>query len=290
MNRIREHFAAGLVCLAACILAAGIGLGLGNLALDAVRPAQAAIPLTGHQAAISHTAGVTTATFVKLQTASASVPTITTATAATDQVIGVCTRTAASGGLTRYAPMGTTAVVTAGEAIKAGTYVVAGTAGAAFCHTSSTGGQIIAGRALSAATAAAETITVALAPFIVEEATTVSRTRTYTRIAANTTLDANATGRMYRVDANATITLPAPAINAMFTFFNGAESGTIYIKLAPASGDNITGVGTTGTANYILTNTKATAVKGNFISLRGGRDAHTWYITRIAGTWAWGAS
>ena len=124
--------------------------------------AYAAKPYTGSQSAMAGTGGTTSGLFVKIETAHATTPKIITATASTDAVIGVCELTASANALTKYAPIGTQASVTAGETVAAGALVTAGTGGKAFNLGSvSSSAQRIAGLALSGGDAN-ETITIAV--------------------------------------------------------------------------------------------------------------------------------
>jgi hypothetical protein len=90
--------------------------------------AQAASTAEGAWTAKAGTGGVTVHRFVKLEAAG----TIITATAVGDAVVGVCEQTAAQNAMTTYAPIGTIALVDAGEAIAVGEAVTAGAGGEAF--------------------------------------------------------------------------------------------------------------------------------------------------------------
>lgn len=119
--------------------------------------AYAATPLSGAVTAKASSA-VTTGTFVKLSAAGAIAP----ATGLTDKVVGVCEQTQATvGGFTRYAPVGTQATVTSGEAIAVGDLLTTGTGGKAFVlDLDDASDQRICGMALTAASDADESVTI----------------------------------------------------------------------------------------------------------------------------------
>lgn len=122
-------------------------------------PARAATPISGAYTAKAGSGGVTTKTFVKLSAAG----TVVAATAETDMVVGVCEITAAADAQTRYAPIGTRAAVTSGEAIAVGELLTAGTGGKAFVlDTDDTSTQRWCALALTAASDVDEDVTVLL--------------------------------------------------------------------------------------------------------------------------------
>ncbi len=134
--------------------------------LAAVPPAQAATPMSGAQRAQASSAGVTAGTFVKLSAANI----VATATAVTDKVVGIAEITADANAGTRYAPMGTQAIVTSGEAITVGDLLTAGTGGKAFVlDTDDASTQRYAAMALTAASDANESVTVILQAGVVEK-------------------------------------------------------------------------------------------------------------------------
>ncbi|HUX16286.1 MAG TPA: hypothetical protein VMW52_07415 [Phycisphaerae bacterium] len=98
----------------------------GWLVLD-MRRAQAATPIGGAISAQSGS-GVTRNRFVYLSADGV----IDLATSASVEAVGVCEANAASGAVTRYAPVGTITNVQIGEAVAAGNLLTAGTSGYAY--------------------------------------------------------------------------------------------------------------------------------------------------------------
>jgi hypothetical protein len=230
----------------------------------------------GNISARSYTAGVTAGRFVKFTTAGV----ITTATAQSDSIVGICRTTAASGKLTSYAPVGSATTVTSGEAIAVGDLLTAGTLGKAFVLDPSRAlPQRIAAVALDAAAAADSSIRV-----LVVAASTAGFDSSPTAITGNTTLDANSTGTTYTVTADAVITLPSTAIGVTYTFINAGLDAAVLITLSPASADLIRGQGYAGAANTDHINTKTTAKKGDYCTIVGDGSLG-WYIQRQSGTW-----
>lgn len=113
-------------------------------------------------------------------------------------------------------------------------------------------------------------------------------------ITADTTLGLGDSGTVYLVGTDAlTVTLPATKKGAKFTFINSGADGNNLITISPneddaiigtianASADSVSG----GVADKDIINTKATANKGDRITLIGdGVDG--WYIVEGVGIWA----
>lgn len=106
-------------------------------------------------------------------------------------------------------------------------------------------------------------------------------------LSAIKTLDAQDTGKLFWVDTDAfVITLPAIADGyAGGKVVNGGAYGTVAVTLSPQSVDMILGPDITGADNKDLINTKATAQRGDSVSLDLG-DADGYVVTEIKGTWA----
>jgi len=106
-------------------------------------------------------------------------------------------------------------------------------------------------------------------------------------ISADTTLDATYTGKLIWVDTDAKIiTLPAIATGLDgVVFVNGGAFGAVAINLSPNASDMILGPGITGADDKDLINTKATARRGDFVTL-GGNDADGYAVQAMRGTWA----
>lgn len=103
---------------------------------------------------------------------------------------------------------------------------------------------------------------------------------------ANYTMTAADSGYITDVDTDATtITLPATTVGMVFTIRNIGADGAVGINVSPAAADKIIGIGLTAAADKDLINTKATAKKGDFVTLIGnGVDG--WFVVASAGTWA----
>lgn len=80
-------------------------------------------------------------------------------------------------------------------------------------------------------------------------------------------------------------TLPAIAIGNTFTIKNTADDGDAAINIAPNSSDGISYVGSL-TDDKDLINTKATAKKGDFVTLASLDGVVSWQVTASRGIWA----
>lgn len=101
----------------------------------------------------------------------------------------------------------------------------------------------------------------------------------------NYTVDALDGGKIIYVDTDAkTITLPATDVGISVTLVNAGGFGTVLLKIAPNANDQINGADFTAADNKYIGNTKATAQRGDFITLLAdGTDG--WFVTAIRGTW-----
>jgi hypothetical protein len=113
-------------------------------------------------------------------------------------------------------------------------------------------------------------------------------------ITASATLGLSDSGSVYLVGTDAlVVTLPATKKGAKFTFINSGADGNNIITISPnaddaiigsianAAADSVSG----GVADKDIINTKATANKGDRITLVGdGVDG--WYIIDGVGVWA----
>jgi len=273
MKRIAKQSIVPLVLIA--ILIAGI---VGMAALDRA----VAAPGTGaaNVTAKAHTTGVTAGTFVKLQSAGVIAP----ATASSDKIVGICRKTAASGQLTSYAPVGAFTDVTTEEIVAVGDLL---TCDANSCARVVDASQALPQRIAAVALEAAADANAHTIGCIVVAAYTPGFNATTTAITGNVSLDANSSGRVYRVTADAVITLPATVLGITYTFIMDGPDGTVQISLSPNSNDMIRGMGADGTNDKDVINTKATAKRGDFITIVGeGTAAVGWHIVRQSGTWA----
>jgi len=106
-------------------------------------------------------------------------------------------------------------------------------------------------------------------------------------VSASLTLDIQDTGKTLFVDTDAqTITLltyaAATALNVKVV--NIGAFGTVAVNIDPAAGDLISGPNDTGADGGIMTNTKATARRGDYVVIgTGGDDGYM--VEEIRGTW-----
>ena len=113
-------------------------------------------------------------------------------------------------------------------------------------------------------------------------------------ITDDVTLGLGDSGTVYLVGTDAkTITLPATEKGVVYTFVNSGADGNNTITLSPNADDGIIGSianasadsVASGTADKDIVNTKATANKGDRITVIGdGVDG--WYIIDGVGIWA----
>lgn len=80
-------------------------------------------------------------------------------------------------------------------------------------------------------------------------------------------------------------TLPSIAIGNTVTFVNTAPDGAAAINISPAAIDGITYAGSS-TDNKDLINTKATAKRGDFVTLASLDGVVAWQVTDARGIWA----
>lgn len=114
-----------------------------------------------------------------------------------------------------------------------------------------------------------------------------------TTISTSGSVDANQAGGEFNVATDAlTITLPtidANNIGMEFTFRNTGADGNNIITLSPGATDSVNGtvaaVQSGGVANKDWINTKASANKGDWCSLKAVALTE-WYITGGDGVWA----
>ena len=104
--------------------------------------------------------------------------------------------------------------------------------------------------------------------------------------AATKTLDAQDTGKYMFVTVDSVITLPATATAlADITLVCMGAFGTVQISADPNASDKIMGPDLAGTDNKDLINTKATAQRGDLVTLTAGH-ADGYVVNRIKGVWA----
>ena len=80
-------------------------------------------------------------------------------------------------------------------------------------------------------------------------------------------------------------TLPSIAIGNTVTFVNMAPDGLAALNISPAAADGITYAGSS-TDNKDLINTKATAKRGDFVTLASVDGTVAWQVVGSRGIWA----
>lgn len=80
-------------------------------------------------------------------------------------------------------------------------------------------------------------------------------------------------------------TLPSIAIGNTVTFINMADDGQAALNISPAALDGITYAGSS-TDDKDLINTKATAKKGDFVTLASLDGVIAWQVVDARGVWA----
>lgn len=102
---------------------------------------------------------------------------------------------------------------------------------------------------------------------------------------ANYTVDAADLGKIIYVDTDAVVvTLPVTATAGFVTLVNAGADGTVGFSVDPATADKVMGPDIAGTDNKDLINTKATAKRGDFVTLMAGH-ADGWVVVDKRGTW-----
>jgi hypothetical protein len=103
---------------------------------------------------------------------------------------------------------------------------------------------------------------------------------------ANFTAAEGDVGMVNDIDTDGVVvTLPATVAGMTFRFRNAGADAAVGISLSPNAVDKIMGVGLTSADNKDLINTKATAKKGDFVTLVGD-GVNGWYVQELVGTWA----
>lgn len=112
------------------------------------------------------------------------------------------------------------------------------------------------------------------------------REQTVIDVADNKTVALADCGIVQSVSVDAkVVTLPATAVGLAYTIVNGGADGAVLVTISPAAADKISGMGLTPADDKDLLNTKATAKRGDFVTLvADGVDG--WVVTAKRGTWA----
>lgn len=80
-------------------------------------------------------------------------------------------------------------------------------------------------------------------------------------------------------------TLPSIAVGHVTTFINTADDGDAKLSVSPAAADGIEYVGGKVDDKDVI-NTKATANKGDFITIVSFSETVAWQVTGVRGIWA----
>ena len=104
---------------------------------------------------------------------------------------------------------------------------------------------------------------------------------------ANYTVIINAdSGKSLASDLDGVVfTMPSIATGNTITFVNTAEDGTAELNISPAAADGINYIGS-NTDNKDLINTKATAKKGDYVTLASLNGTTAWQVVAVRGVWA----
>jgi len=98
-------------------------------------------------------------------------------------------------------------------------------------------------------------------------------------------VDINESGYTFFVQADATVcTLPGTGYGKTYTFVNDMDDGGCLVTVTPDAADKIIGLGYTGVDQGTLTNTKATAKRGDYVVIVGDGDVG-WYVQECCGIW-----
>ena len=79
--------------------------------------------------------------------------------------------------------------------------------------------------------------------------------------------------------------MPSIATGNTITFVNMADDGQAKLSVSPAAADGVTYAGSS-TDNKDLINTKATAKKGDFVTLASLDGVVAWQVIAVSGIWA----
>jgi hypothetical protein len=107
----------------------------------------------------------------------------------------------------------------------------------------------------------------------------VKKTSDYTVV---TSTDA---GKTFYVESTVTFTLPAIAIGNTFTFVYAGKDGEATLTLSPNASDGISFKGS-ATDDKDLILTKATAKRGDYVTIASLSGIDAWQVTAVRGIWA----
>jgi len=104
--------------------------------------------------------------------------------------------------------------------------------------------------------------------------------------AAYTVVITTDSGKTFTTETDGQVfTLPAIAIGNTVTFVNMAPDGAGDLAISPAAADGITYAGSS-TDNKDLINTKATAKRGDYVTLASLDGVVAWQVVDARGIWA----
>lgn len=112
--------------------------------------------------------------------------------------------------------------------------------------------------------------------------------RTHELKSDNYTVDVQDSGKIIHIATDAkAFTLPdcTTCVGLEFTIVNDGADGTVAVNISPNANDKIMGPDIAGTDNKDQINTKSTAVRGDYMTLRSEGTAG-WWIIESRGTWA----
>ena len=93
-------------------------------------------------------------------------------------------------------------------------------------------------------------------------------------------------GKTFTSELNGiTFTLPSIAIGNTVTFVNMAADGAASLTIDPATLDGITYAGSSTDAKHLI-NTRATAKRGDFVTLASLDGTVAWQVVGVRGIWA----
>ena len=108
------------------------------------------------------------------------------------------------------------------------------------------------------------------------------------KVTAALTLDINDSGKAI-VTTGATdivITLPATAVEGVYTVINGSQDGDKLTSISPNAVDGISGLDFTNTDDGDATNTKATSKAGDYLVIMASGLAGGVKVLAVRGVWA----
>jgi len=116
--------------------------------------------------------------------------------------------------------------------------------------------------------------------------TFLSDSNAETKTAAYTVVINTDSGKTFQSETDGIVyTLPSIAIGNTITFVNMADDGLADLTISPAAADGISYAGS-ATDDKDLINTKATAKRGDFVTLASLDGVIAWQVVAARGVWA----